>query len=215
WLNMPVILDAPLATRFTQLYRRLKPYWDKEALRRVAAGHKPLGFEQLLTVNTHAQHVAMVNRLAQTRQPAIVITGNGMCSAGRVVNYLKAMLSDPRHNVLFTGFQAKGTPGRAIQENGPQGGYVELDGERFDIHAGVTTLGGYSAHADQTRLVKFIAGMRHWPERVRLFHEEHGSTQALAAALLEKARRSGKNLDVLIPCNGVFIPNEKFQMAPL
>jgi metallo-beta-lactamase family protein len=199
WLNMPVILDAPLATRFTQLYRRMKPYWDKEALRRVAAGHKPLGFEQLLTVNTHAQHVAMVNRLAQTRQPAIVITGNGMCSAGRVVNYLKAMLGDPRHNVIFTGFQAQGTPGRAIQKYGPQGGYVELEGERFDIRAGITTLGGYSAHADQAGLVKFVTGMRHWPQQVRLVHGELYAKQQLADALQEKARRYGRNLEVLIP----------------
>lgn len=199
WLQMPVILDAPLATRFTQLYRQLKPYWDKEALRRVAAGHKPLGFEQLLTVNTHGQHLAMVNRLAQTRQPAIVITGNGMCSAGRVVNYLKAMLGDPRHNVIFTGFQAQGTPGRAIQKYGPQGGYVELEGERFDIRAGITTLGGYSAHADQAGLVKFVTGMRHWPQQVRLVHGELYAKQQLADALREKARRYGRNLEVLIP----------------
>lgn len=199
WLQMPVILDAPLATRFTQLYRQLKPYWDKEALRRVAAGHKPLGFEQMLTVNTHGQHLAMVNRLAQTRQPAIVITGNGMCSAGRVVNYLKAMLGDPRHNVIFTGFQAQGTPGRAIQKYGPQGGYVELEGERFDIRAGITTLGGYSAHADQAGLVKFVTGMRHWPQQVRLVHGELYAKQQLADALREKARRYGRNLEVLIP----------------
>ncbi|MDX9687523.1 MBL fold metallo-hydrolase [Halopseudomonas formosensis] len=199
WLQMPVILDAPLAARFTQLYRQLKPYWDKEALRRVAAGHKPLGFEQLLTVNTHGQHLAMVNRLAQTRQPAIVITGNGMCSAGRVVNYLKAMLGDSRHNVIFTGFQAQGTPGRAIQKYGPQGGYVELEGERFDIRAGITTLGGYSAHADQAGLVKFVTGMRHWPQQVRLVHGELYAKQQLADALREKARRYGRNLEVLIP----------------
>ncbi|WP_425354255.1 hypothetical protein [Ectopseudomonas mendocina] len=43
----------------------------------------------------------MVNRLTRTAQPAIVIAGNGMCSSGRVVNYLKNMLGDVRHNVLF------------------------------------------------------------------------------------------------------------------
>jgi len=199
WRNMPVILDAPLATRFTRLYRQLKPYWDEEALRRVAAGRKPLGFDQLLTVNTHAQHQAMVNRLAQTRQPAIVITGNGMCSAGRVVNYLKAMLGDPRHNVIFTGFQARGTPGRAIQEYGPRGGYVELEGERIDIRAGVASLGGYSAHADQAGLVRFVTGMRHWPEEVRLVHGELNSKQQLAEALRAEARRYGYPMEILIP----------------
>lgn len=199
WSQMPVILDAPLATRFTALYRQLKPYWAREALKKVAAGRRPLGFEQLLTVNTHTQHLAMVNRLAHTRQPAIVITGNGMCSAGRVVNYLKAMLGDPRHNVIFTGYQARGTPGQAIQQYGPVGGYVDLDGERFDIRAGITTLGGYSAHADQAGLAGFITRMRHWPEEVRLVHGEGGAKQALAAVLEEKMRGGPRPCQIVIP----------------
>lgn len=199
WSQMPIILDAPLATRFTQLYRELKPYWAKEALARVAKGHKPLGFDQLLTVNTHAQHQAMVNRLAQTRQPAIVITGNGMCSAGRIVNYLKAMLEEPRHNVIFTGYQAAGTPGRAIQQYGPQSGYVDVEGERFNIRAGVTTLGGYSAHADQKGLTNFITRMRHWPTEVRLVHGDNAAKQALAQKLREKAEPYKHLFEVVIP----------------
>ena len=53
-----------------------------------------------------------------------------MCSGGRIVNYLKAMLGDARHDVLFCGYQAAGTPGRAIQQYGPparSGGWVDLD----------------------------------------------------------------------------------------
>ena len=199
WQKMPVILDAPLATRFTALYRQLKPWWAQEALKKVEAGRKPLGFEQLLTVTTHAQHLAMVNRLAHTRQPAIVITGNGMCSAGRVINYLQAMLGDPRHNVIFTGYQARGTPGRAIQQYGPSGGYVDLDGERFDIKAGITTLGGYSAHADQAGLVSFVTRMRHWPEEVRLIHGEQTAKQALAEALRARADEKQRHMNIVIP----------------
>lgn len=48
----------------------------------------------------------MVNRLTQTGQPAIVIAGNGMRSSGRIVNYLKAMLGDERHDELFVGYHA-------------------------------------------------------------------------------------------------------------
>lgn len=199
WQQVPIILDAPLATRFTALYRQLKPWWAKEALKKVADGRKPLGFEQLLTVSTHAQHTAMVNRLAHTRQPAIVITGNGMCSAGRVINYLKAMLGDARHNVIFTGYQAQGTPGRAIQQYGPAGGYVDLDGERFDIKAGITTLGGYSAHADQAGLSGFITRMRHWPEEVRLVHGEQSAKKALAELLQSQAKDRQHRLRVVIP----------------
>ncbi|HDZ58038.1 MAG TPA: MBL fold metallo-hydrolase [Pseudomonas xinjiangensis] len=199
WSELPIILDAPLATRFTALYRQLKPWWDVEALKRVSSGRKPLGFEQLLTVETHSQHLSMVNRLAHTRQPAVVITGSGMCNAGRIINYLKAMLGDPRHNVVFVGYQAQGTPGRAIQEFGPRGGYVDLDGERFDIKARVHTLGGYSAHADQKGLVNFVTRMRHWPEEVRLVHGEEGAKQTLARELQKRARQLDKPLRVVIP----------------
>ncbi|MEH6671629.1 MBL fold metallo-hydrolase [Halopseudomonas sp.] len=199
WQKIPIILDAPLATRFTKLYRQLKPWWNAEALKRVTEGRQPLGFEQLLTVETHAQHQAMVNRLAQTKQPAIVITGSGMCNAGRVINYLKAMLGDPRHNVVFVGYQARGTPGAQIQQYGPQSGYVELDGERFDIKAGIHSLGGYSAHADQAGLVKFIAGMRHWPEEVRLVHGDDGAKATLAGLLEKRSREHKKPMRVVIP----------------
>ncbi len=199
WSDLPIILDAPLATRFTALYRQLKPWWDEEALKRVSQGRKPLGFEQLLTVESHAQHLAMVNRLAHTKQPAVVITGNGMCSAGRIVNYLKAMLADPRHNVIFVGYQAEGTPGRAIQKHGPRGGYVELEGERVSIRAGVHTLGGYSAHADQAGLVRFISGMRYWPEEVRLVHGDEGAKRVLGQRLELVGKKSDKKMVITIP----------------
>jgi len=47
---------------------------------------------QLLTVETHPNTKAMVNRLAPIpRQPAIVhFTGSGCVNAGRVVNYLES-----------------------------------------------------------------------------------------------------------------------------
>lgn len=199
WHNLPVILDSPLASRFTQVYRELKPYWDDEALERVKQGRKPLGFEQLLTVDSHQAHLAMVNRLAQTAQPAIVIAGNGMCSSGRIVNYLKAMLGDKRHNVLFVGYQARGTPGQAIQTHGPKGGYVVLDGEQYPIRAGVASIGGYSAHADQAGLVRFITGMRKWPSEVRVVHGEPEAKRALGRMLQEKFSEQGRQLRVVIP----------------
>src|SRR5690606_140973 len=109
---------------------------------------RPLDFAQLVAIDGHDAHLANVRRLARSGEPAVVIAASGMCAGGRVVNYLKAMLHDPRHDVLFVGYQAAGTPGGAIQRHGPRGGYVDLDGERIDIRAAIHTLAGYSAHAD-------------------------------------------------------------------
>jgi len=201
WPQLPIILDSPLASRFTHVYREFNDIWDAEAQERVSSGRRPLQFEQLIKIDSHTQHLQVVNYLASTGRPAIVIAGHGMCAGGRIVNYLKAMLGDSRHNVVFVGYQAKGTPGAALQTHGPKGGYVELDRERYPIRAGVTTMGGYSAHADQQGLVDFVTGMQEWPSDIRLVHGEAKAKKALAEVLRRKyvlAKRSG---DVRIAAN--------------
>ncbi len=199
WPQLPIILDSPLASRFTRVYRELKPFWDKEALQRVRQGRSPLGFEQLLTVDSHQAHLAMVRHLADTVRPAIVIAANGMCSGGRIANYLKAMLHDPRHNVLFVGYQAQGTPGRAIQTYGPRGGYVDLDGQRYEIGAKIHTMGGYSAHADQKGLLGFVTRMRQWPRQVRIVHGEAGVKREFAERIEARYRQAERSVEVVIP----------------
>jgi metallo-beta-lactamase family protein len=139
WDDLDIIVDSPLAADFTAGYAQLRDHWDAEARRKLASGRHPLAFDQLTTIDDHATHLRTVDYLARTARPAIVIAASGMCSGGRIVNYLKAMLGDPRHDVLFIGYQASGTPGRDIQKYGPKGGYVELDGQRYPIRAGVHT----------------------------------------------------------------------------
>ena len=198
WPELPIILDSPLASRFTEAYRNLKPYWNQEARERIQSGRRPLAFEQLVTIDSHSDHQSVVNHLAQTARPAIVIAGGGMCSGGRIVNYLKAMLGDRRHNVLFVGYQAKGTPGHEIQTYGPKGGYVYLDGERIDVRAGIASIGGYSAHADQKGLVEFVTGMREWPGEIRVVHGEEGAKRELSAHLRALYARNKLSVNIMI-----------------
>ncbi len=199
WPELPIILDSPLASRFTRTYKDLQVFWDDDARRRLEEGRKPLSFRQLVTVDSHDEHLRVVEHLAATARPAIVIAGNGMCSGGRIVNYLKAMLGDPRHHVLFVGYQGKGTPGRDIQTYGPEGGYVDLEGERIDIRASIDTVGGYSAHADQADLVGFVTRMKQWPGEIRLIHGEPQAKQRLAELLRARYREAGQPGEVTIP----------------
>ena len=197
WNKLEIIVDSPLAARFTQVYRELKPFWDKEAQRRLRYGRHPLNFANLYTVDSHAEHGQTVEYLARTGRPAVVIAASGMCAGGRIMNYLKAMLGDARHQVLFVGYQGAGTPGRAIQQYGPQGGWVELDGERIDIKAGVTTISGYSAHAGQKDLLNFVKRMRRWPHTIRLVHGDQPARAMLKLELENMYHRKGKEVSVV------------------
>lgn len=203
WPQIPIILDSPLAGRFTRTYKELQSFWDEDARHRQKEGRKPLSFKQLIIVDHHDEHLHIVAHLSETARPAIVIViviaGNGMCSGGRIVNYLKAMLGDPRHNVVFVGYQGKGTPGRTIQAHGPGGGYVDLEGQRFDIRAGIDSVGGYSAHADQADLVGFVTRMKEWPGEIRLIHGEDQANQCLAEVLEARYQEAGKQGRLTIP----------------
>lgn len=200
WSQLPIILDSPLAQRITRVYRELHEYWNAEARARVAAGRDPLGFSQLISVDTHDRHQQVVNYLKSTGRPAIVIAGNGMCSGGRIVNYLKAMLGDPRHEVMFVGYQAKGTPGAVIQASEGAEGFVQidLDGDMHDVRAKVISMHGYSGHADQGGLVRFAMGGRTPAGRVLLVHGDSSAKEGLAKALRRRIGQMGCRAEVIV-----------------
>lgn len=175
WEQLDIIVDSPLAADFTSVYKDLKQFWDEEAKQRLQSGRHPLQFEQLLTVNSHEDHLKIVQHLAGTDHPAVVIAASGMCAGGRVVNYLKALLGSPKHQILFIGYQARGTPGAALLQYAKSGGYLKLDGKDYSIQAEVIQLSGYSAHADQQDLLHFVEQMHKAPEQIRLVH---GDTEA-------------------------------------
>ncbi len=194
WVDLEVIVDSPLAAAFTETYRELRTYWDAEALYKVSHERHPLSFEQITTISSHQEHLQTVDYLKKKARPSIVIAGSGMCSGGRIVNYLKNLLGDSRTDVLFVGYQAAGSPGRDIQKYGPTGGYVILDGQRYSIKAGVHTIHGYSAHADQKNLINFVKRMRRKPQRIYLVHGE----QHVKEVLQEELGRVSQGIDVVI-----------------
>lgn len=183
WKNIEIIVDSPMAANFTTKYRDFKDLWDKEAQGILKQGRHPLNFEQLHTIDTHQDHLSVVNYLAKRNKPAIVIAASGMCSGGRIVNYLTQFLPDAKADVIFVGYQAKGTPGRDILKYGPRGGYVELNGKRISINAGIHTISGYSAHADQQDLLNFVKHIKHQPREIRIVHGDEGAKAAFAEKL--------------------------------
>jgi len=194
WEKMEIIVDSPLASEFTERYQQLSEYWDAEAQKKLHQGRHPLDFSQLITINEHKVHLETVNYLKKTARPAIVISASGMCSGGRIVNYLKALLGDKRTDVLFTGYQAQGTPGREIQNYGT-GGYVFFGRKKYPIKAGIYTLSGYSAHADQSNLLNFVKRMRNKPQQIRLVHGDAGAKEELQRLF----KTAYPETDVMIP----------------
>lgn len=178
--SLPIILDSPLAKRVTKTYRCFKKLWGKEAKQKLNNHSHPLAFEQRITVESHREHQALVSRLASTDEPAIVVATSGMCEGGRSVNYLKALLPDERNDVLFAGYQAQGTLGREIQSGSHT---VDIDNQPIEANAQIHTISGYSAHADQSDLLKFVTGIPAQPKAVHLIDGEKEAKKELGEKL--------------------------------
>ncbi|MGR5350258.1 MBL fold metallo-hydrolase RNA specificity domain-containing protein [Vibrio mediterranei] len=184
--RLPIILDSPLALRVTKSYRRFKKLWGSEARKRIDAQRHPLNFSQCVTVASYSQHRNIVNRLKASAEPAIIIAASGMCQGGRVMEYLKALLPDARTDVIFAGFQAKGTLGSEIQSGAKT---VWIDEEPVNVNAQVHSLSGYSAHAGQDDLLRFIETIDAPIKQLHLIHGESDTKLALKEALERRGYR--------------------------
>ena len=172
--KIPVFIDSPLGLKITQIYSKLTEYWDKEAKGLLQKGDHPIDFNHLYSVEKHMDHL----RLLDYPGPAIILAGSGMCSGGRIVNHLKKGLEDPKTDILFAGYQARGTPGREIlKQAAKKEGRVMVDGKDYPIRAGVYPLSGYSAHADQHELLDWAKAIR--PRHIKLVHGEVRAQKAL------------------------------------
>lgn len=180
WQNIPVILDSPLASQITQQYTHFQRLWAKEAKQKITLGRHPLSFSQCVTVESHYDHEELVRRLQSTGEPAIVVAASGMCTGGRILNYLKALLPDARTDVVIVGYQAKGTLGQRLLA-----GETSVDIQQTHVHvaAQIHELSGYSAHADQADLCEFVAKIDSGPSTIHLVHGDERAQACLAARL--------------------------------
>ncbi len=184
--DIPVYLDSPLAIKATEIFRKNKKYYDEEASAIVEQGHDPFDMPNLkFTLST--QDSIAIN---ETPGPAIVIAGNGMCTAGRIKHHLKHNLWRKGASLVIVGFQAAGTTGRKIVDGAKE---VKIFREPVAVRAKVFTIGGFSAHADQADLLEWIS---HFESSPKVF-VTHGEPEASQAFANEVRKRLG--LEVHIP----------------
>ncbi len=176
----PVFIDSPLGLEITAIYSKMTEFWDQEARDLLRKGDHPFDFRNLYAVENHQHH----QKLIDMPGPCIIIAGSGMLTGGRMVAHLEKNLDDSRNDLLFVGYQAQGTPGRTILENaGKKNAHVSLNGREIPIKARIHSMTGYSAHADQAGLLRFVASVPGKPGNIKLVHGERNARMALKCLL--------------------------------
>ena len=166
--GLPIFLDSPMATLATTLYRQ------HAKLLRVSAQEVRALADGVRMVTTVQQSV----RLASARYPTVIISASGMATGGRVLHHLKAMAPEPRHAVVFAGFQVGGSRGARLLAGERE---VKIHGEMVPVRAEVQQLEGFSGHADRHELLAWLRAVRQPPQQTFVVHGEPDAADTLRA----------------------------------
>lgn len=171
--DLPVFLDSPMAIAATTLYQR-----HRRALRIPAREAATLC--DGVTLVAKAQESEKVSR---SRYPSVIISASGMATGGRVLHHLKAMAPNPRHHIVFPGFQVAGTRGAKLVGGAPD---VKIFGEYVAVKAQVSHLEGFSGHADANGLLHWLRGFTGAPGQTYVVHGEPEAADALRSRIADE-----------------------------
>lgn len=188
--RVPVFLDSPLAIKLTEVYRKYESYFNAAVKEIVRGGDDILNFPGLTLTLTTEQS----KEINHVPPPKIIIAGAGMSHGGRILHHEQRYLSDPKNTVLFVGYQTKGSLGRAIQEGAKR---VTIFGEEISVRARHISISGYSAHADQPRLLHWLHPLRATLKKAFVVQGEGEGSSVLAQKIRDELA-----VDAVIPKKG-------------
>ncbi|MFP4207376.1 MAG: MBL fold metallo-hydrolase RNA specificity domain-containing protein [Wenzhouxiangella sp.] len=165
--RVPIFLDSPLAINATEVFVN---HPDDHRLSKAEA-------EAACALPRYVRDADESRQLDHDPMPKIIIAGSGMATGGRVLHHLKVYLGDPRHTILFTGYQSGGTRGDKLVQGAPS---VRIHGQDWPVRAAIENLDMLSAHADSDELMAWLRACPQPPRQVFIVHGEAESAEFLA-----------------------------------
>ncbi len=172
---VPVYVDSPMALAALDIYR--ETVMREEFLPEV----EPTMFDLPMLHTARSTEESMA--LNAPRTPCVIISSSGMASGGRVVHHLPHLLPDRRNTVALTGYQARGTRGRALLDGERE---VKVMGRYVPVRAEIVDDEEFSVHADAGELVGWLRELPEPPETVYVVHGEPEASRALAARIRDE-----------------------------
>ena len=163
--RLQVFVDSPMADKVTEITWRHKEFLDDETRALLSLRQSHPEWLDLRFTRSVDESIAL-NRI---KAGAIIVAASGMCDGGRIKHHLRHHLGRPECAVVIIGYQAAGTLGRRLVDGDK---HVRIFGEEVTVRAGIHTLGGLSAHADQAALLAWLEGFAEAPSRTFVVHGE-------------------------------------------
>ena len=132
--------------------------------------------------------------------PCCIVASSGMLIGGKSSFYAKHLAKDPKNLIAITGYQAEGTPGRALEELPKVDGHT-MGEWKLDAKTSVTVncqveKYSLSAHSDSDQLLELVEEVQ--PRTLFLVHGDDKARKELRKSV----RKKFPTIDVELPKNG-------------
>lgn len=171
--EIPVYLDSPMAIEASRIYLDHNELFDSETIELFRSGAIRGDFSKM-NISESAEDSKALNNV---EGPCMIIAGAGMCNAGRILHHLRHNLSHPETTVMIVGYQGYGSLGRRLLDGAQT---VKIFGKEIEVNAHIAHMGGLSAHAGQSDLIKWLDPVAKSNPRIVLSHGEDSGRLPLA-----------------------------------
>lgn len=164
--RIPIYVDSPLAVNATSIFEAHPECYDEDLQEYLLRDPNPFGFNNLHYIRS----VDASKAINDSKEPCVIISASGMMTAGRVMHHLRNNIEDEKTTILVVGYCANGTTGSKIVNGADR---VKIHGKTYSVNAEVKILNGFSGHAGQDEMLKFIeAGQKR--KELRHIYLVHG-----------------------------------------
>ena len=190
-----IYLDSPMAIAVTEVYHRYQNVFNSEDSDTIHNGKATGSLHSFLPILRYSTSTAESMALNKIDAGCIIIAGSGMCTGGRIRHHFKHNIWKRNAHVIIVGYQAIGTPGRALVDGAST---FRIGGDEIAVKAQIHTLGGFSAHASQSQLVDWLQHFKKPHPKLFLVHgeaeakktlKEHLSHEGWSSTIPEYAQR--------------------------
>lgn len=176
--RVPVFLDSPMAAQATKIYKKYLPYLNSDAQDDMKRDRDIFAFPHLKITN----NIRQSKEINKAHPPKIILAGSGMMEGGRMIHHLSQYIGDAKNTILFMGFQVPGTLGHKILNGAFSFDYY---GRKIEIKAVAEQIDGFSAHADQAGLLKWLKAFAK-PKKILLSHGDKRVLEKFAILIKEQ-----------------------------
>lgn len=176
---VPVFLDSPLSIEATAVYKRYSRYYNERANKLIESGDALFDFPGLRLTRVKEESKTINDILS----PKIIIAGSGMLEGGRIWHHLRRYLPDSNNLLLIISYQAPGSLGRKLLDGEKS---AKIFGETIPVRAKIQKISGYSAHADQAQLLRFVSQTKKSLKKVFVVQGEEKASLELAGIIRDR-----------------------------